>query len=288
MFKKYLLCNVFRDAENEAGAAAAAEAARVAAEAAAAAANGPEARENTFQERIGELTRKRGEAERVAAANLLRAEEAERRAIAAEELLAARPQTQTPEEIAAAAAARAATPRPTTRAAATDDDIDALLERPEVKKRIDTAAARRVEANNIAAQGDKLYDKGAEVYTEAVWDKSLKTFQAFDGLREDVTRALLSIPNGHDVLYHLGNNVAEIARIYKLAEKDPIAMAVEIVKLSGTVKPPKKVSDAAESPDNSDTGRGGRQVKDYTDKDIPMADFVAQRDADLKKRGVRI
>lgn len=284
MFKKYLLSNVYRDGENEGGTAdAAAETARVAAaEAAAAGTNTPEARENTFQERIGELRRKQGEAERTATAATTRAEEAERRAAAAEALL----------ETARAAKPGEAATTPATRAApatgTSDEDIDALLSRPEVKKRIDAAAARRVEATSIAERGDQLYDKGAEVYTSDAWDKSLKTFQSFDGLREDVTRALLGISNGHDVLYHLGNHPTEIARIYKLAERDPIAMAVEIVKLGGTIKPPKKVSSATEPPDNSDTGRGGRAVKDYTDKEIPMKDFVEQREADLKKRGVRL
>lgn len=287
MFKKYLLSNVYRDADDEAGAAAA-EAARVAAAAAAAGGDPPEARDNTFQERIGELTRKRGEAERTAAANLLRAEEAERRAAAAEELLARRPKEQTPEEIAAAAARPPVVPRTVAPAATTDEEIEALLARPEVKRRIDTVAARRVEADNITAAGDKLYDKGVAAYTEEVWDKALKTFQSFDGLRADVTRALLKLDNGQDVLYHLGNRPSEIARIYKLAENDPIGMAVEIVKLGGIVKPPKKISDAHEGPDDSDTGRGGRAVKDYTDPNASMADFVAQRDADLKKRGVRI
>lgn len=280
MFKKYLLCNVFRDAESEA-AAAAAEAVRIAA-----GGDPPEARDNTFQERIGELTRKRGEAERATAAAVTRAEEAERRASAAEALLAARPKEQTPEEIAAATARPPVVPRAP--AATTDEEIEALLARPDVKKRIDTVAQRRVEADNITAAGDKLYDKGAAAYTEEVWDKALKTFQSFDGLRSDVTRALLKLDNGQDVLYHLGNRPSEIARIYKLAENDPIGMAVEIVKLGGIVKPPKKVSDAHEGPDDSDTGRGGRAVKDYTDPHASMADFVSGRDADLKKRGVRI
>lgn len=277
MMKKYLLSSVFRDGENEQGTPE-----EIAAKKAAAAGNEGDGRENVFQERIGELTRKRGEAERRAEAAEARVAEAERRTRAAEDLLAAG-KTKTPEEIAAEAAARGPV-----RAVVAEPSIDELLERPEVKKRISDAASARRSAEDITARGDALYDEGAKEFSEPKWDKALKSFQAFDGLREDVTRALLNVPNGHRVLYHLGSNVAEIARIYKLADKDPIAMAVEIAKLSGKIPAPKKVSDAPEPPDHSDGGRAGGGSKDYTNPDLPMSEFVAQRDADLKKRGVRL
>lgn len=286
MWKRYLLCNVFR--EGEAGAGAGAGEGDKGGENAGAgdddkgggeggedktpSQDGPEARENVFQERIGELTRKRREAESAAATEKAAREKAEADLAAALELIKAGNKGGDNKD-------PPATAKPF--------NPQEWLKSEEGKKAIADAAKVQAEAQSISAKGDELYDKGKAKHGEA-WDKSLGTFKAFDGLREDVVNALLNVDNGEDVLFHLGNSPTEIARLYKIADRNPVAMAVEIARLSSKVSAPKQQSKAPSPPNNEDTGRGGRQAKDYTDPNMSMADFVSQRDADLKKRGVRL
>jgi len=286
---------ILRSPENEGGtpeAAAADAAANAATEAAAAeAAKATEAKAGegdgkpskqddarALQDRMGELTRKRRDAERRAEAAEARATKAEAERQAAEALLAAKPQLD-------AEGKPIPDARPRT-AAKTVIDFDD----PEVQRAIEERARVQLTAQEIQRKGDVLYDHGEKEFGKAKFDKALEGFKPFDGLRADVARAIFSVPEGHRVLNHLGNSAAEIDRIYKLAEDDPIAMAVEITKLSNKLAsaPAKKVSDAPEPPEELRGRNNNSASTHWDDPNASMDEFVKGREKHLKDKGLRL
>jgi hypothetical protein len=109
-------------------------------------------------------------------------------------------------------------------------------------------------------------------------------------LRVELAEALFNVADSHKVLYEIGSNPDTIDRLYKLADTNPIAMAVEVAKMAANVgaKPaPKKVSDAPEPPEIVN-GRGNAGPVDLNDKDVPMSKWVEEREKDLKRRGMRL
>lgn len=301
MLKRYLLSNVFRRPEAEAGseAAAGADAAAVAAAAAAEAAK-PEAKAGdqkdvkpadkgeqqperrsegqVFQDRIGELTRLRRDAERQAVSEKTRADKLAADLAAAEELLASVRTPAKAGEEKPAATARAAAPR----------TVEEMLADPEVQRALDARADAKLTAAEIQRKGDELYDRGVEKFGAAKFDKALANFKAFDGLRVELARALMQVPNGEAVLYEIGGKVSEIERIYKL---EPIAMAVEVAKLSSKLAATggKEISKAPEPPEGVEgrsNGAGGKVSWD--DPNASMDDFVKGREEHLKKKGMRL
>lgn len=302
MFKRYLLSNVYRDAASDAAAAeatakAAADAAAAEAAKAADAGKGadqkdakgadkgekpPERRSDgeVFQDRIGELTRKWRDAERREAAEKARGDKIASDLAAAEELLALAKTPPKPGEEKPTA--------PAVRPAAAAKTVDELLADPEVQRALDARADAKLTAAEIQRQGDALYDRGVEKFGAAKFDRALANFKAFDGLRVELARALMQVPNGEAVLFEIGGKVSEIERIYKL---EPIAMAVEVAKLSGKIAAAggKEISKAPEPPEDIEgRGNGAGGKVSWDDPNASMADFVKGREEHLKKKGLRL
>lgn len=236
--------------------------------------------ETVFQDRIGELTRHRREAERQRDAERVERERLAAELRAAQELLQARGKGEAEGE------AKPTPARPAAQAPAASE----FLSTPEGKAAVAAQAAAEARAAEISRRGDEIYDNAEKEFGKAKLDKVLGNFKAFDGLRVDLAEAIFDVDEPHKVLFEIGNNPDTIDRLYKLAETNPVKMAVEVAKIATRVaaKPgPKKVSDAPEPPDIIN-GRGNSGPPDLADKDLPMDKWIEARNKDLQKRGVRL
>lgn len=245
----------------------------------------PKARnaEDVFRDRNAEQTRHRREAERKLEVQSTRAEKLEAELRAAQALLEARGKPEGEGEP-KPGETKPASPRPVL------PSLDELLESPEALRKIEEKAAANARASEISRRGDEIYEQAEKEFGASKIEKAMGNFKAFDGLRTDVAEAIFEVPEAHKVLFEIGSNPAEIERLYKLAETSPTRMAIEVAKISNRIaaKPAaKKVSDVPEPPDPVG-GRGNGAAADWTDPNASMSAFVAGREADLKKRGVRL
>jgi hypothetical protein len=235
----------------------------------------PQRRSNeaVFQDRIGELTRHRREAERVAASERERAAKLESELRAAQELLQARGKGDGDD--AARAPVDQRPPAPSSE---------------EFERAVEERARVNARAAEITRRGDEIYDTAVKEFGQSKVDKALGNFKAFDGLRVELAEALFDLDDPAKVLYEIGSNPAEIDRLYKLADTNPVKMAVEVAKISARIaaKPvARKVSEAPEPPDIVN-GRGSSGKSDWTDPNSSMEDFIKGREKHLKERNIRI
>lgn len=235
--------------------------------------------EVVFQDRIGELTRHRREAERKATQEAERANKAEAELRAAQELLQARGRTEGEGETKPAPAEKPA-PAPSS-----DEDITKRIE-----ARAAELATAKARAEEIGRRGDEIYDNAVKEFGQTKLDKAMGNFKAFDGLRVELAEAIFDVDEPHRVLFEIGSNPDTIDRLYKMADTNPVKMAVEVAKIAAKIaaKPAaRKVSEAPEPPDIVN-GRGNTGPVDLNDKDLPMDKWIAERNKDLQKRGVRL
>lgn len=161
-----------------------------------------------------------------------------------------------------------------------------VLDTPEGKAELERVASEKAAKDALVKAGDDLYDEGVAKFGKDEHDKALGTFRLFGGLRQDLLKAVVKLPNGAEVMHHLGSNPEELERIYGM---DSVDLAVEVATLSGKITKPaaKTVSDAKKPIDPHRPG-GAPQPVDLNDKNLPMDQWVKERNADLQKRGVRL
>lgn len=223
-----------------------------------------------YSKRIAEEAWKAREATR-------KAEEADRRAAAAEALLER-------QRAAAAAGEGEGEGEPKPAPKPTRIDPRAVLDDPEVKAEIVRQAKETAAANVLVAETDKVFDKGVAEYGKAEFEGALATFKDFGGLRDDLARAITKIPNGHAVMLHLGTHPESISELYGL---DAIDLALKVKDLSTELAPKRKEISKA-PPVKEHVKPGGTVVPDLNDKELPMSEWVKHREEDLKRRGVKI
>ena len=241
--------------------------------------------EAVFQDRIGELTRHRREAERQAASERERADKAEADLRAAQALLEARGKPNG-EGDTKPAPMRSDVP------AATPAEV---LSTPEGRRAVREQARIEARADEISRRGDEIYDGAVKEFGQAKVDKAMANFKAFDGLRVELAEAIFELDDdahkvAHKVLFDIGSDPDTIDRLYKIADTNPVRLGVEVAKIAtkAAAKPSaRKVSEAPEPPDIINP-RGNTEAVDLADKNLPMAKWVEEREKDLKKRGVRL
>lgn len=106
--------------------------------------------------------------------------------------------------------------------------------------------------------------------------------QAFRGVLEIAT----DLDAGADVIYHLGNNPDEAARIASLS---PTKQATELARLEAklTAPPPPKKLPSAPPPVDAINGRGGKAGVDLNDKSVPIDVWMREREKQVAERGRR-
>jgi hypothetical protein len=220
------------------------------------------------QKRINELTGKRHEAERVAAAERARALAAEQRAA---DLL---------QQLAGRAPAASSAPAPDGNAPAngakptvTDEEI----ERRVVERAAQMAAANRFNeaCNNVAEAGKKEF--------AATWDESLKNLSLVGAVGQNTSPEFLEtaieLKQPHKILHYLGKNLEEAERIVKLP---PTKMAMEMARLEALLNapaapPPPAAISSAPAPVIPVAGAAKPGLPDLSDPNLPMEDYVRIR-----------
>lgn len=139
-------------------------------------------------------------------------------------------------------------------------------------------------ANELARQ-QALNEASNRTYSQgkAVHDDFDAAVQGMGQLGEVAVQpafleAVTSLPNGHEVYYHLGKNLDEAAHVLSLP---PVQMALELAKVSAKVGRPKKVSDAPPPASESVTG-SAKPSADLSD-DLPIEEWMKRRDAQIKR-----
>jgi hypothetical protein len=134
-------------------------------------------------------------------------------------------------------------------------------------------ARQMVEQQRFDDACNQIYEKGAADFTD--FDQALANFRLLGGLPSTLIEAARETDAPHAVLYDLGKNPEEAARILSLP---PIRMAAAVAKMAAkTVTPPApKVSKAPEPV--KPLGGVGRAERDPMSDDAPMDVWIKAHD----------
>ena len=158
------------------------------------------------------------------------------------------------------------------------DDIEALVE-----KRASEKAA--LESFNAAC--NRVADQGAKEFTDfaSARDTLNSAYGETIQRRPEFLEAVVTVPDGHKVFYHLGKNPQEAERILNMA---PIPMAMEIGRIAATLsKPVDRAISSAPSPIRGVVNGSVRKEATLDDEDIPIEQWMELREKDLERRGYR-
>ena len=144
---------------------------------------------------------------------------------------------------------------------------------------VDTLAAKKAEEIVKARQFD---DKCNEVYSSGKtefqdFDDTLANFKMLGGLPAPLLDAVTQLPDAHKVLYALGKDMDEAARILNLA---PVPMAVALAKLSMSPAKAKPVSNAPSPIRPID----GTPKGEKDPEKMSMDEWVKWREGELSKQ----
>ena len=124
----------------------------------------------------------------------------------------------------------------------------------------------------------EMIQKGIETYDDYedyVFEPTLK-------LSTEMLDVASKLPNGHEVLYKLGKNPAEAARIHAMSTEE---IAIEMTKLSVAQQPAPKRSSNAPPPPNPAKGSGDRPGDEGTPETAPtMEEYAKRYRAQIAKR----
>lgn len=159
--------------------------------------------------------------------------------------------------------------------------LAALEANPDTPKPVTDVDSLATEKAERIVQQRQFDDKCNEVYSSGKadfsdFDDTIANFKMLGGLPIPVLEAVNQLPDAHKVLYALGSNMDEAARILNLA---PVPMAVALAKLSMSPVKTKPVSNAPRpiSPLDGST-RGGE-----TDPEkMSVDDWMKWREGQLK------
>lgn len=146
------------------------------------------------------------------------------------------------------------------------------------------AASRAEEAAKVAAQNqfnadsNASYAKGKEAFGDE-FDTALKNI-GMVGFNDTILGTALATDAAHKVLYELGNNPDEAARVFALT---PAKMAIEFAKIANKAAPAVKVDVSKAPPPNRPLAGSARNDPAPRDDDTD-ADWFAKRRAEKLAR----
>lgn len=134
-------------------------------------------------------------------------------------------------------------------------------------------ARQMVEQQRFDDTCNSIYEKGAGEFTD--FDQALANFRLLGGLPRPLIEAAQETDAPHAVLYDLGKNPEEAARILSLP---PIRMAAAVAKLAAkTITPPAPKVSKAPAP-VVPVGGNGRAEKDPFSDDAPIDAWMKAHD----------
>jgi hypothetical protein len=144
-----------------------------------------------------------------------------------------------------------------------------------VEARAQELAAQHAKTAAFNAACDAVAEAGKSAHAD--FDSAIKNFGSLGGLQPGFVEAALESGSPSEVLYHLGKDLDEAARIMALT---PLKQAAELARLAEKLKTPKSISKA---PEPIKPLGGGKTVGQKSPDDMTMAEFVAWRDKSKKK-----
>lgn len=223
------------------------------------------------QKRINELTAKRYEAERVAQAEIERANAADARSAELLSQLANRDP--------------AAPPAPGTPA----KPAAPVASEEEFNRRVTMEAARVARINDFNKACDNIAAIGKNEFKDS-WDDTLKNLSLVGAVGTNVSPEFLEtaveLQQPHKVLHYLGQNLEEAEKIVKLPPK---RMALEMARLEAKIMAPTPAPvaapvSAAPAPVIPVTGAAKVTSGDLTDPNLPVEEFMALRSKQMEEK----
>lgn len=138
---------------------------------------------------------------------------------------------------------------------------------------IEAEVNARLAARQFDDKCNEVYSSGKSEYND--FDTTLQNFTMLGGLPQPLLEAVTQLPDAHKVLYALGQNMDETARILSLA---PIPMAMALARLSASPTKARPVSNAP-PPIKPITG-SSRSVSDP--EDMNTEEWMKWRETQLK------
>lgn len=181
---------------------------------------------------------------------------------------------------------RGAKPSAATESPVNPENLNQAILEEEIQKRAEAIAAQQFQrleqakrAQELNSASNAVAAKGKAKYKD--FDDAIPTLNAFVPLAErpDVLEALISLPNAEDVIYKLGNDPDEAA---KLSLQNPAKLGMQLANLSAQLaqKPAKGSSAPAPIKPVGSTGGTSRSLRD----DMPLKDWLAAREETIRKR----
>lgn len=163
--------------------------------------------------------------------------------------------------------------------------LEAMLERGEkpnpaegIEDQVHKRAAEIVEAERRNEAANQTYQNGKSAHSD--FDSAVQNLAQVTDLtqRADFIDAVTSLPNGHEVYYHLGKNLDDADRVLSLP---PVKMALELAKIAAKLGAPSKQSKAP--PPIKPIGGKAAPSGDLSD-DLPMDEWLKRRSETARRK----
>jgi len=157
--------------------------------------------------------------------------------------------------------------------------------RAEVEKQVRQQFEEEARAKEFNDASNQAYENGIKKFGQAEFEESLQDLQRV-GLssRVDVVQTALETGNAEQVLFLMGQDVAEAERIMSLS---PVKMAIEMAKLAASrPRAPKTETAVSKATDPIRPVRGGNASNEFdlADPNTDMNDWVRNFDKMMEKR----
>lgn len=140
-------------------------------------------------------------------------------------------------------------------------------------------AEELVRAKQFNDDCNRAYEAGKSEYPD--FDDTLRNYQMLGGLPPALVEAALATEKPHEVLYRLGKDPEEAARVMSMA---PTRMAVELAKIAyANPSKPKPVSKAP-APITPVDSAGAKVTADLSDEKLSMSEWIRLREQQRAKR----
>jgi hypothetical protein len=145
-------------------------------------------------------------------------------------------------------------------------------------QRIQQAAAQLVETQRFNDRANDVYSAGVAEHQD--FDESIKNLGLL-GASEDFFKSIVELEDAHKVLYALGSNPEEAARILALS---PLKQGRELERLASKPAPKKTGKPVSNAPDPISSRVAGGSSKSADLDNASIDDFMKARNSQARRR----
>jgi hypothetical protein len=151
---------------------------------------------------------------------------------------------------------------------------------------VDQRAAAKAAAERINNKANEIADAGVKEFKDFGEARATLLSAYGDKIQSNPAflEAMVDTPAAHKVFYHLGKNPEVAEKILNMA---PIPMAMEIARLGDKFAKPEEIQvSRAPAPIGGKVNGSVKAELDPDDPEMPIDQWMAWREADLRKRGL--